>query len=111
MEKTFKIKGMHCDSCAKLIESELKDKVESISIDKKGNAKIKFDQNKIKENEISALFNTLIYSVDELKRNFGVNQNLRNLFIQVKEETKIEFDAWLRVFQENDLTETGQSDR
>ena len=63
MEKTFKIKGMHCDSCAKLIESELKDKVESISIDKKGNAKIKFDQNKIKENEIKAIIKSLGYDL------------------------------------------------
>lgn len=44
--------------------------------------------NKIKESEISTLFNTIILSVDQLKRNFSMDQDLRKLFIQVKEETQ-----------------------
>jgi copper chaperone CopZ len=53
MKKIFKIKGMHCESCAKLIEMELKDKVKNISVNyETGKAIIEFDNNKISENEI-----------------------------------------------------------
>lgn len=42
MKKTYKIKGMHCKSCAKLIENELQDKVKKISVNlEKGIAKRK----------------------------------------------------------------------
>jgi len=53
MKKIFKIKGMHCESCAKLIEMELKDKVKNISVNyKTGKAIIEFDNNKISGDEI-----------------------------------------------------------
>lgn len=47
------IEGMHCASCAKLIEMELKDKVKNISVNyETGNTIIEFDNNKISEDEI-----------------------------------------------------------
>lgn len=47
------INGMHCASCSKLIEIELKDKVKNISVNyETGNAIIEFDNNKISEDEI-----------------------------------------------------------
>lgn len=56
MKKTYKIEGMHCASCAKLIEMELKDKVKNISVNyKTGTAIIEFDNNKISENEIKSI--------------------------------------------------------
>ena len=39
---------MHCGSCAKMIEMELEEKVDSIS----GKAEIDFDDDKISESEI-----------------------------------------------------------
>ncbi|MBI2630109.1 heavy-metal-associated domain-containing protein [Candidatus Pacearchaeota archaeon] len=52
-KKIFKIEGMHCDSCAKIIEMELEGKVKNARIDSKtGIAEIEFDENKISENEI-----------------------------------------------------------
>ncbi len=42
------IQGMHCGSCAKMIEMELEEKVDSIS----GKAEIDFDDDKISESEI-----------------------------------------------------------
>ena len=53
MKKIFKIEGMHCESCAKLIEMELKDSVKNISVNyKTGDAVIEFDNNKINEDKI-----------------------------------------------------------
>ena len=62
MKKIFNIKGMHCDSCKKLIEGELKDKVKSISVNvQAGKANIDFDENKINENEIKKIILELGY--------------------------------------------------
>lgn len=59
------IKGMHCNSCAKIIESELQDKVKSISISyETGKALIEFDEKKINENEIGKIIKELGYSVN-----------------------------------------------
>ncbi len=56
MKKIFKISGMHCVSCSKIIEMELKDKVKSISINHEtGKAVIDFDENKISEKEIKEM--------------------------------------------------------
>ena len=61
---TLRIEGMHCDSCAKIIEMELKDKVSSISIDvKKGKAEIDFNPSIIKEQEIKLIITKLGYKV------------------------------------------------
>ncbi|MEK7219290.1 MAG: cation transporter, partial [Patescibacteria group bacterium] len=48
-KKTFKIKGMHCASCASIIERTIKkiDGVEDIAVNNgTENAKISFDENK-----------------------------------------------------------------
>lgn len=53
LKKILKIKGMHCNSCAQLIENELKDKVDGINVSySKGKADIKFDSEKISDKEI-----------------------------------------------------------
>jgi len=55
MKKTYKINGMHCNSCENLIENELKEKqgINSISASfEKEQAEIDFDENKISEKEI-----------------------------------------------------------
>lgn len=60
MKKIFKISGMHCNSCAKMIEGELEDKVEKVSVDfKKGQAIVEFDENEISEKEIKSIIETL----------------------------------------------------
>ena len=52
-KKTFHIKGMHCNSCAKKIEDSLEDYVKSVSVSYSGSkAEIEFDENKISEKEI-----------------------------------------------------------
>lgn len=62
VKKIFYIKGMHCDSCKKLIESELKDKVKSISVNAQtGKANIDFDESKINESEIKNIILELGY--------------------------------------------------
>ncbi|MBI2630113.1 heavy-metal-associated domain-containing protein [Candidatus Pacearchaeota archaeon] len=63
-KKIFEIKGMHCDSCAKIIELELKDKVNNIKVDiKKGNAEMEFDESKISESKIKEIINGLGYKI------------------------------------------------
>lgn len=63
MKKIFTIKGMHCDSCAKIIEMELKDKVQKIEVNvSKGTASVEFDNNKISEKEIKEIINGLGYT-------------------------------------------------
>ncbi|MDO8528532.1 MAG: sulfite exporter TauE/SafE family protein [Nanoarchaeota archaeon] len=66
MKKKFNIKGMHCNSCATLIENELKDKVKSIKVsysDEK--AEIDFNENKISEREIRETIKKLGYELKE----------------------------------------------
>src|SRR3989344_2518853 len=53
MKKTFKIKGMNCNSCAMLIEKELKENVNHVSASyAKEQAEVDFDENKISEKEV-----------------------------------------------------------
>ncbi len=53
MKKVLKIEGMHCKSCAILINSELEDIGVKSNIDyKSGKAEIEFDEDKISENQI-----------------------------------------------------------
>jgi copper chaperone CopZ len=64
MRKTFKISGMHCESCAKMIELELEGKVNSIKIDyKTGKAEIDFHETSISEAQIKKIINDLGYKV------------------------------------------------
>lgn len=56
------IEGMHCESCAKLIEMELKDKVNKIKIDSvKNTAEIDFDEKRINKEEVIKKINNLGY--------------------------------------------------
>lgn len=49
----MKINGMHCASCSKIIEMELKDKVKNMSINHEtGKAVIDFDEKKISLQQI-----------------------------------------------------------
>jgi copper chaperone CopZ len=65
IEKTIKIKGMHCKSCAVLIKDELDDLgVESIIDSVTGMAKIKFDKNKISSDKIKKVIIKEGYGVE-----------------------------------------------
>jgi len=65
MKKIFKIDGMHCNSCSRLIEGKFRSKVKSISVDySKGEANIDFDEKKISEKEINTAIEELGYSVN-----------------------------------------------
>lgn len=66
MQKRFSIKGMSCNSCAMLIEKELKEKVNKISVNySKEEMDIDFDENKISENEIKESVKKLGYEIKE----------------------------------------------
>jgi len=56
MKKTFKIEGMHCTSCALLIESDLEDAgVKACCSYAKQTLTIEFDEKKIGEKKITAV--------------------------------------------------------
>jgi len=77
--KTFKIKGMHCNSCAQRIEDKLKDKVESVSASySRGEAKIDFDPEKISEKEIEKIINECGYEVANPESKRIVKRNVSN---------------------------------
>jgi len=58
------IDGMHCASCSKIIEMELKDKVKNISVNHEtGKAIIDFDDKKINEKQIVESITGLGYKV------------------------------------------------
>jgi len=60
----LKISGMHCDSCAKMIEMDLEDKVKRISVSQKqGKADVEFDEKKISEEKIKEIITKLGYKV------------------------------------------------
>ena len=64
MKKIFKISGMHCASCSKIIEMELEGKVNSSNIDSKtGKAIIDFDEKKISEKQIADIIVKAGYKV------------------------------------------------
>ncbi len=69
IKKTFKVKGMDCNSCANLIELTLKDKVKSVIANySKGEVKVEFESNKISEKRIIGLIEKDgEFSVDEGK--------------------------------------------
>jgi len=63
-KKIFLIEGMHCTSCAKLIETELQNKVNSIKVDfERGKAFIDFDVDKISETRIKNIISKMGYKV------------------------------------------------
>jgi len=55
------IKGMHCSSCSKLIETELQDKGIKAQVQDSGTAAIEFDENKISVQQIKDLITELGY--------------------------------------------------
>lgn len=68
MKKVFKIKGMHCNSCAQRIEDKLKDKVNKVSVNfAKEKAEVDFDEDKISEKEIKKLVAQEGYLIEEAK--------------------------------------------
>jgi copper chaperone CopZ len=65
MKKIIKIDGMHCNSCATLIQEELENKVKSIVIsvlNKK--ATVEFDEKKISINQIKETITKMGYKVE-----------------------------------------------
>jgi len=66
IKKIFKIKGMHCNSCAHLIEKEFEKDVNRIKVSySKEQAEVDFDENKISEKEIIERIKKLGYEVDK----------------------------------------------
>lgn len=55
------IKGMHCASCSKLIQSELEDKGIKAQVQESGKASIEFDEKKISEQQIKDIIKKLGY--------------------------------------------------
>lgn len=76
MKKTFQIKGMHCNSCATLIEKELENKVDSIKVSYANEkAEIEFDENKISTEEIEKPIKKLGYDIREIEKKETKNNN------------------------------------
>ena len=64
MKEKLKVNGMHCGSCAKMIEIELEDKVNKISVSHVNKeAIIDFDENKINKEQIKSIIENLGYKV------------------------------------------------
>lgn len=64
MKKTYIVKGMHCSSCKKIIEMELSDQVNKLSIDvNSGKTEIDFNEDEISEKEIIDKITKLGYKV------------------------------------------------
>ena len=63
MKTTLYIKGMHCKSCVKLIESEFQDKVNSIKVEENGKSIIDFDEKKINLQKIKDIIKKLDYQI------------------------------------------------
>jgi len=79
MQKKFSIRGMHCNSCAMLIEKELKDKVKSISVNySKEEMDIDFDENKISEYEIKEAVKKLGYEIKEIEKKKEIEKSSEN---------------------------------
>lgn len=75
MKQTLKIEGMHCNSCSQLIENNLRDKVNKISVSyAKGIAEIDFDETKITENQIRKKIKKLGYEVVEKDKRSNWNR-------------------------------------
>ena len=106
-KETYKIKGMHCASCASIIERTVKkiDGVESIAVNNgTENAKISFDQNKTNPESFNQKLEPLGYSLivpqmhnmnmyakemgmseDEHAEHLGLNQSTQEKLAEIKE--------------------------
>lgn len=106
--KTYRIKGMHCASCASIIERTVKkiDGVENISVNNgTENAKISFDESKTNPNQFNKKLEPLGYSlvgdndmssmnmtasemgmsVDEHAAHLGLNQSKQEKITEIKD--------------------------
>jgi copper chaperone CopZ len=61
MKTNLNIKGMHCKSCVKLVESEFEGKVNSIKVEENGKTVIDFDDKKISLQKIKDTIKELGY--------------------------------------------------
>jgi len=69
VKKTYKVKGMTCNSCAHLIENKLKDKVNHVSASfTKETAEIDFDSEKISENQIKKIVEKQGYELIDIEK-------------------------------------------
>ena len=102
--KTYHIKGMHCASCASIIERTVQkiDGVEEISVNNgTENAKISFDQNKTNPEDFNKKLEPLGYSLmipqshnmtaeemgmsaDEHAAHLGINQSKQEKLVEIK---------------------------
>src|SRR3989344_5482245 len=102
--KTYRVKGMHCASCASIIERTVKkiDGVEEISVNNgTENAKISFDQNKTNPEDFNKKLEPLGYSLmipqshnmtaeemgmsaDEHAAHLGINQSKQEKLVEIK---------------------------
>src|SRR3989338_4226144 len=108
--KTYHIKGMHCASCASIIERTVQkiDGVEEISVNNgTENAKISFDQNKTNPEDFNKKLEPLGYSLmipqshnmtaeemgmsaDEHAAHLGINQSKQEKLAEVADmKTKV----------------------
>lgn len=91
MKKIFSIKGMHCNSCAQLIEAELKNKVNNIKVSYANEkAEIDFDDKKISESEIKKIIESHGYECN--CENSDNCENFKNTDDKFK--TKKNYFAW-----------------
>lgn len=87
MQKKFSIKGMHCNSCAMLIEKEFEKEVDKISANySKEEMEIDFDENKISEHEIKERVKKLGYEIKEIEIKEPVKEEEKK--IEKEEEKK-----------------------
>jgi sulfite exporter TauE/SafE/copper chaperone CopZ len=82
MKKTYKIKGMTCNSCAMLIEKSLKNKVNSAHASfSKEEVEVDFNEDKVSEKEIIKAIEKAGYEVadeKDTKKNFFSKYNTSN---------------------------------
>jgi len=65
VKKIYKVKGMHCTSCAMVIESDLEDVgVKSKCSYAKQTLEAEFDEKKVSEKKIADVVNNAGYSLD-----------------------------------------------
>jgi sulfite exporter TauE/SafE/copper chaperone CopZ len=86
MKRTYKLKGMSCNSCATLIEKTLKDKVDNVSASfSKEEVEVEFNENKISENDIIEEIKKLGYEVETETKNPVDRDNLISKRKELKE--------------------------
>jgi copper chaperone CopZ len=64
MKKTFKVEGMHCTSCAIMIESDLEDSgIKASCSYPKQEVTVEFDEKKVSEEKIKDVVKKLGYTI------------------------------------------------